>query len=86
VRQQTGVMKDPAGRQAAAISGVTVLALHHHDGIGLLAQAHFGANGYRYDGRAELFRLRRHLFHRDPGEIAALMDAMKAHVAREASA
>lgn len=86
MRQQTGVMKDLAVRQAAAISGVTLLTLHHHDGVGLLAQAHIGANGYRYDGRAELFRLLRSLFLRDPGEIAVLMDAMKAHVARETSA
>ncbi len=71
-------MKDLTVRQVAAISGVTVRALHHFDEIGLLAPAHIGANGYRYYGRAELLRLQRILFHRELGvplsEIAALLD------------
>lgn len=45
-------MKDLTVKQVAAISGVTVLTLHHYDEIGLLAPAHIGANGYRYYGRA----------------------------------
>ena len=83
-------MKDLTVKQVAAISGVTVRTLHHYDEIGLLAPAHIGANGYRYYGRAELLRLQRILFHRERGvplgEIAALTDAMKAHVVREMSA
>lgn len=71
-------MKDLTVKQLAAISGVTVRALHHYDEIGLLAPAHVGANGYRYYGRTELLRLQRILFHRELGvplaEIAALMD------------
>ena len=71
-------MKELTVKQLAAISGVTVRALHHYDEIGLLAPAHVGANGYRYYGRAELLRLQRILFHRELGvplgEIAALLD------------
>jgi MerR family transcriptional regulator, thiopeptide resistance regulator len=54
-------------KQLAAISGVTVRALHHYDEIGLLKPASVGANGYRYYGRAELLRLQRILFHRELG-------------------
>jgi MerR family transcriptional regulator, thiopeptide resistance regulator len=71
-------MKDLTVKQLAAISGVTVRALHHYDEIGLLAPAHVGANGYRYYGRAELLRLQRILFHRELGvplgEIAGLLE------------
>jgi len=71
-------MKDLTVRQLAAISGVTVRALHHYDEIGLLKPASVGANGYRYYGRKELLRLQRILFHRELGvplgEIADLLE------------
>jgi MerR family transcriptional regulator, thiopeptide resistance regulator len=60
-------MKDLTVKQLAAISGVTVRALHHYDEIGLLKPASVGANGYRYYGREELLRLQRILFHRELG-------------------
>jgi len=61
------VMKELTVKQLAAISGVTVRALHHYDDIGLLKPASVGANGYRYYGRQELLRLQRILFHRELG-------------------
>jgi DNA-binding transcriptional MerR regulator len=71
-------MKELTVKQLAAISGVTVRALHHYDEIGLLEPASVGANGYRYYGRKELLRLQRILFHRDLGvplnAIAELLD------------
>src|ERR1700722_20536305 len=71
-------MKELTVKQLAAISGVTVRALHHYDDIGLLKPAFVGANGYRYYGRAELLRLQRILFHRELGvpltAIAELLD------------
>ncbi len=71
-------MKDLTVKQLAAISGVTVRALHHYDEIGLLKPASIGANGYRYYGRKELMRLQRILFHRELGvplnEISDLLD------------
>src|SRR4051812_36816417 len=71
-------MKNLTVKQLAAISGVTVRALHHYDEIGLLKPASVGANGYRYYGRAELFRLQRILFHRELGvplnDIGGLLD------------
>ncbi len=74
----TGGMKDLTVKQLAAISGVTVRALHHYDDMGLLVPAHVGANGYRYYGRKELLRLQRILFHRELGvplsEIGDLLD------------
>jgi DNA-binding transcriptional MerR regulator len=60
-------MKELTVKQLAAISGVTVRALHHYDEIGLLKPASVGANGYRFYGRAELLRLQRILFHRELG-------------------
>jgi DNA-binding transcriptional MerR regulator len=76
--RKDAALKDLTVKQLAAISGVTVRALHHYDEIGLLAPAHVGANGYRYYGRAEKLRLQRILFHRELGvplaEIAALLD------------
>jgi len=78
VRPQKSVMKDLTVKQVAPISGVTMRTLHHYDEIGLLGPAHFGANGYRYYGRAELLRQQRILFHRKLGaplgEIAALLN------------
>jgi DNA-binding transcriptional MerR regulator len=71
-------MADLTVKQLAAISGVTVRALHHYDEIGLLKPATVGANGYRYYGRRELLRLQRILFHRELGvplsEIAELLE------------
>ncbi|MGC1458545.1 MAG: MerR family transcriptional regulator [Steroidobacteraceae bacterium] len=71
-------MKDLTVKQLAAISGVTVRALHHYDEIGLLTPASVGTNGYRYYGRKELLRLQRILFHRDLGvplsAISELLD------------
>jgi MerR family transcriptional regulator, thiopeptide resistance regulator len=65
-------------KQLAAISGLTVRALHHYDEIALLKPAFVGANGYRYYGRKELLRLQRILFHRELGvpltAIAELLD------------
>src|SRR5580692_2681466 len=60
-------MKELTVKQLAAISGVTVRALHHYDEIGLLKPASVGANGYRYYGRKELLRLQQILFHRELG-------------------
>ena len=54
-------------KQLAAISGVTVRALHYYDEIDLLKPATIGANGYRRYGQQELLRLQRILFHRDLG-------------------
>jgi DNA-binding transcriptional MerR regulator len=71
-------MKELTVKQLAAISGVTVRALHYYDEIGLLRPAALGANGYRYYGRKELLRLQRILFHRELGvplsEVAELLD------------
>jgi DNA-binding transcriptional MerR regulator len=71
-------MKDLTVKQLAAISGVTVRALHYYDEVGLLKPAAVGANGYRLYGRDELLRLQRILFHRELGvplsEIAELLD------------
>jgi DNA-binding transcriptional MerR regulator len=71
-------MKELTVKQLAAISGVTVRALHHYDEIGLLKPASVGANGYRYYGRKELLRLQRILFHRELGvplsAISELLD------------
>ena len=71
-------MKNLTVKQLAAISGVTVRALHHYDQIGLLKPAAVGANGYRYYGRTELLRLQRILFHRELGvplnDIGGLLD------------
>lgn len=71
-------MKALTVKQLAAISGVTVRALHHYDEIGLLKPAWVGDNGYRYYERAQLLRLQQILFHREFGvplnEIAELLD------------
>src|SRR6516164_6191659 len=53
--------------QLAALSGISVRALHHCDEIGLLKPASVGLNGYRYYGREELLRLQQILFHRELG-------------------
>jgi DNA-binding transcriptional MerR regulator len=51
----------------AALSGISVRALHHYDEIGLLKPASVGLNGYRYYGREQLLRLQQILFHRELG-------------------
>jgi DNA-binding transcriptional MerR regulator len=53
--------------QLAALSGISVRALHHCDEIGLLKPASVGLNGYRYYGRDQLLRLQQILFHRELG-------------------
>jgi DNA-binding transcriptional MerR regulator len=53
--------------QLAALSGISVRALHHYDEIGLLKPASVGLNGYRYYGRDQLLRLQQILFHRELG-------------------
>jgi len=71
------IMKELTVKQLAAISGVTVRALHHYDEIGLLKPASVGANGYRYYGRKELLRLQRILFHRELGvPLSAIPDLL----------
>lgn len=71
-------MKELTVKQLAAISGITVRALHHYHEIGLLQPAFVGPNGYRYYGRKELLRLQQILFHRELGiplnAIAGLLD------------
>lgn len=92
VRPQTCVRKDLTLRQVAAISGVTVRRLHHHDAIGRLAPPHLGANGYRCSGRADLDLPHPDFVTRDetlaPGFAVWLTDAMKAYAlqATQASA
>jgi DNA-binding transcriptional MerR regulator len=80
--------------EVAKASGVSVRALHHYDGIGLLKPGHVGENGYRYYGRDELLRLQQILFHRELGlpleEIRQVLDdpgfdrvaALRAHRVR----
>lgn len=71
-------MKALTVKQLAALSGVTVRALHHYDEIGLLAPAYVGENGYRYYERPQMLRLQQILFHRELGvplaDIAALLE------------
>lgn len=66
-------------KQLAALSGVSVRALHHYDDIGLLKPAHVGTNGYRYYRREELLRLQQILFYRELGlpleQIRQTLDA-----------
>jgi len=71
-------MKELTVKQLAAISGVTVRALHYYDEIGLLQPASVGANGYRYYGRKEQLRLQRILFHRELGvPLNAIADILE---------
>jgi len=51
-------------KQLAKVSGVSVPTLHHYHAIDLLMPAEIDANGYRWDGRAELLRLQQILFFR----------------------
>jgi MerR family transcriptional regulator, thiopeptide resistance regulator len=51
----------------ARMSGVTSRTLRHYDGIGLLAPAYVGANGYRYYETEQLLRLQQILLLRELG-------------------
>jgi DNA-binding transcriptional MerR regulator len=72
-------LRDFTVKQLAAVSGVSIRALHHYDEIGLLKPAYVGANAYRYYRRDELLRLQQILFHRELGfsleEIGQILDA-----------
>src|ERR1044071_7499826 len=71
-------MKMLTVKQVAKVSGVSVRALHHYDGIGLLKPASIGRNNYRYYGRDELLRLQQILLHRELdiplSDIRAILD------------
>jgi DNA-binding transcriptional MerR regulator len=53
--------------EVAALSGVTVRALHHYDEIGLLTPSGRSAAGYRLYGDADLLRLQQILIGRELG-------------------
>jgi DNA-binding transcriptional MerR regulator/quercetin dioxygenase-like cupin family protein len=54
-------------KQVAAMSGVSVRALHFYDETGLLPPAYHGANGYRFYEEAQLLTLQQILFYRELG-------------------
>lgn len=54
-------------KQVAAMSGISVRALHFYDEAGLLKPAYHGANGYRYYEEPQLLRLQQILFYRELG-------------------
>lgn len=54
-------------KQVAAMSGVSVRALHFYDETGLLKPAYYGANGYRFYEEAQLLTLQQILFYRELG-------------------
>src|SRR5947209_7402929 len=54
-------------KQVAAMSGVSVRALHFYDETGLLAPAYVGANGYRFYEEPQLLTLQQILFYRELG-------------------
>src|SRR3954471_13785086 len=54
-------------RKVAAMSGVSVRALHFYDETGLLKPAYLGANGYRFYEEAQLLTLQQILFYRELG-------------------
>src|SRR3712207_3658632 len=78
-------------KQVAALSGVSVRALHFYAEAGLLKPARTGANGYRYYEEPELLTLQQILFYRELGlelrQIAQLLgrpdfqrrDALRSH-------
>jgi DNA-binding transcriptional MerR regulator len=79
--------------EVARMSGVTSRTLRHYDGIGLLAPAHVGPNGYRYYEVEQLLRLQQILLLRELGlglsEIAdaigsqpGTVEALRRHHAR----
>src|SRR5437762_3552260 len=60
-------------KQVAAMSGVSVRALHFYDETGLLKPAHVGANGYRFYEEPQLLTLQQILFYRELGfELKAI--------------
>src|SRR5215831_2656010 len=54
-------------KQVAAMSGVSVRALHFYDELGLLKPAYHGANGYRFYEEPQLLILQQILFYRELG-------------------
>jgi len=54
-------------KQVAAMSGVSVRALHFYDEVGLLTPAYLGSNGYRFYEEPQLLRLQQILFYRELG-------------------
>ena len=54
-------------KQVAAMSGVSVRALHFYDETGLLKPAYCGANGYRFYEEPQLLKLQQILFYRELG-------------------
>ncbi|HEY3855868.1 MAG TPA: MerR family transcriptional regulator [Verrucomicrobiae bacterium] len=52
-------------KQLAAISSVSVRALHFYDETGLLKPAYLGANGYRFYEEPQLLTLQQILFYRE---------------------
>ena len=54
-------------KQVAAMSGVSVRALHFYDETGLLNPAYVGANGYRFYEEPQLLTLQQVLFYRELG-------------------
>src|SRR3954462_507421 len=54
-------------KQVAAMSGVSVRALHFYDETGLLKPAYCGANGYRFYEKRQLLMLQQILFYRELG-------------------
>jgi MerR family transcriptional regulator, thiopeptide resistance regulator len=54
-------------KKLAAMSGVSVRALHFYDEAGLLKPAWLGANGYRYYEEAQFLTLQQILFYRELG-------------------
>jgi DNA-binding transcriptional MerR regulator len=54
-------------KQVAAMSGVSVRALHFYDETGLLKPANVGANGYRFYEEPQLLMLQQILFYRELG-------------------
>src|SRR5687767_3566969 len=54
-------------KQVAAMSGVSVRALHFYDETGLLKPAYHGPNGYRFYEEPQLLTLQQILFYRELG-------------------
>src|SRR5438105_10780563 len=54
-------------KKVAAMSGVSVRALHFYDETGLLKPAYHGANGYRFYEEPQLLVLQQILFYRELG-------------------
>ena len=54
-------------KKLAAMSGVSVRALHFYDELRLLKPAYLGANGYRFYEEPQLLVLQQILFYRELG-------------------